>query len=274
VGGTSTTGDAIVLETVDGGATWSIEGLGTGQVTDIGAASESEVLAGRACSDAPDTCQTGWYRRDADGAWSGFPADWPARLSFSGPYGAGLFLAHQPSDLYPPVDGPGGPTREIWLTGDGVSWTPVGSPCGLEQLQDVVRVTGSTVVALCEGQGAGGTSRKTLHRSEGAGQAWQAMPAPPDAGTGMHLDVSTDGTGWLWGPRSPMLATSDGGRTWSPLDVADGEVRIVLDADAWGAGAGVALVWDPERQATLLLRTDDGQAWTELSAFAAPARGG
>ncbi|OGO57551.1 MAG: hypothetical protein A2V85_10190 [Chloroflexi bacterium RBG_16_72_14] len=34
-----------------------------------------------------------------------------------------------------------------------------------------------------------------------------------------------------------------------------------------GGGAGIVLVSDPDRQATLLLGTDDGHAWTELFAW-------
>jgi len=88
----------------------------------------------------------------------------------------------------------------------------------------------------------------------------------------MGLALRSDATGWLWGARSPLLATRDGGRTWTALDVADGDVRIVQDADAWGGGAGVVLVWDGDRQETLLLRTNDGQAWTELFAWPTPVR--
>ena len=83
----------------------------------------------------------------------------------------------------------------------------------------------------------------------------------------MQMDVLADGTGWMWGPRSHLLATTDGGVTWTLLDVADGDVRIVYGADAWGLGAGVVLVWDPKRDQTLLLLVTGDGAWTELYAW-------
>ena len=37
----------------------------------------------------------------------------------------------------------------------------------------------------------------------------------------MHLDLASDGTGWMWGAQSPLLATADGGVTWAPMSIAD-----------------------------------------------------
>ena len=75
----------------------------------------------------------------------------------------------------------------------------------------------------------------------------------------MHLDLASDGTGWMWGDRSPLLATTDGGVTWTSLAVADPDLRLTIDADAWGLGAGVVLVHEQERT-ILLLVTGDGAA--------------
>ena len=82
------------------------------------------------------------------------------------------------------------------------------------------------------------------------------------------FDLRPDGTGWLWGPRAPLSLTTDGGRTWDPLSVADGDVRIVAGANLYGPKKGGALIWDPGRQATLLLETTDGgSTWDEIYAF-------
>jgi photosystem II stability/assembly factor-like uncharacterized protein len=85
---------------------------------------------------------------------------------------------------------------------------------------------------------------------------------------GQVLDEAA--AGWLWGSRSRLLATTDGGATWTPLGLVDDEARMVTAADAWAGGAGVTLVWDPDRQTTLLEHTSDGATWKELHAFPAP----
>lgn len=67
VGGTTTSGDAIILETKDAGVTWRVEGLGIGRVTDIGVAADGLAWAGRACADGEPTCHPGLYRYDDSG---------------------------------------------------------------------------------------------------------------------------------------------------------------------------------------------------------------
>ena len=71
----------------------------------------------------------------------------------------------------------------------------------------------------------------------------------------------------MWGARSQLLRTTDGGATWQPLDLVDGDVRSVVDAEYLGEGAGLALVQDPDRAAVLLLETADGATWRELRAW-------
>jgi photosystem II stability/assembly factor-like uncharacterized protein len=253
VGGTTDKGDAIVLETVDGGASWRVGGLALGEVTDIAAIGDGGAIAGLACFEGGD-CRSGRYRYEGDGLWGRAALEVPLRLSFEGPAAAGLFGAAAPS---------------LSLSGDGgESWRSVASPCrATGHLAAAARVDRSTIVVVCESQGAGGGSKKELFRSSDNAATWGRPVAGPEPGTGTGLDILADGTGWLWGDRSPLWTTDDGGETWSALDVADGDVRMVEDADAWGPGAGVVLVSDPDRQATLLLRTDDGRAWTELFAW-------
>ena len=253
VGGTTNKGDAVVLETADGGTTWRVGGLASGEVTDIAAIGDGGAIAGLAC-DEGDGCRSGRYRYDGDGVWGRTALEVPLRLSFAGPAGAGLFGVAAPS---------------LSLSGDGgESWRSVASPCAAsDHLAAVSRTDRAGIVVACESQGAGGGSNKALYRSADGGRTWGRPVAGPAAGTGTGLDVLADGTGWLWGDRSPLWTTGDGGATWSALDVADGDVRMIEDADAWGGGAGVVLVSDPDRQATLLLRTDDGRAWTELFAW-------
>lgn len=161
------------------------------------------------------------------------------------------------------------PVPELRASGDGgETWTATTPPCPATwSLQDAVRSDASTIVAVCESEGATGNAFKVLRRSTDVGRTWAKLADGTYPGTGMHLDIAADSTGWMWGDRSRLLETADSGATWTALDVADGDVRIVRDADAWGVGGGVILVWDPDREATLLLRTDVGRTWTELYAW-------
>ena len=75
--------------------------------------------------------------------------------------------------------------------------------------------------------------------------------------------------GVLWGDGSPLLTTLDSGATWTAYaKVADGVVRIVRSASAGTGTAMTALVYDPNRSATLLLLSaDGGTKWRELTSF-------
>jgi photosystem II stability/assembly factor-like uncharacterized protein len=66
---------------------------------------------------------------------------------------------------------------------------------------------------------------------------------------------------------TPPFLTDGGGR-WIANPIADGHARIARSGDAQPDGAVTLLVYDPGRNATLLLRTTDGGAtWTELTSF-------
>ncbi|MDP2350023.1 MAG: hypothetical protein Q8M74_02585 [Chloroflexota bacterium] len=266
VGGQTPAGDAIILETSDGGATWRVGGLGLGEVTAIGVTPDGRAWAGKACPDETAAC-SGLYRYD-DGGWGKVDNAWPVSLSFAADVGAGLFRV---------ADGPrndvGIPTPELRLMDDGEVWSAVENPCPTTmQAQDVSRIDASTVVVLCESEGFTGNSFKELHRSTDGGLMWTRLADGPYSGTGMGMDLLADGTGWMWGDRSPLLATTDGGVTWISLDVADGDVRMVGGADGWGLGAGVVLIRDQE-QAPLLLVTGDG-ATSEMSTWTLSCCGG
>ena len=267
VGGTTPAGDAMILETRDGGATWRVEGLGTGRVTDIAVNGDGLAWAGRACGVNQPTCHPGLYRWDHAG-WSLAGMVQPLRLSFAGMSGAGVFLA--PDDLTP--GSPWGmPTPELRLTDDGSeTWTRVDEPCGAADLVDASRVSASTVVALCESRTPSGDWRKTLHRSIDGGGTWSELGSMTDQGTAMALDIEADGTGWLWGVWSRVFVTADGGATWAALDVVNGTTLRGYDGDAWGGGAGAVIVGDRDHAEIRLLRTEDGHSWTELLARVIP----
>ena len=267
VGGQTPAGDAIILETSDGGATWRVEGLGLGVVTAIGVTPDGRAWAGKACPDETAAC-SGLYQYD-DGGWVKVDNAWPVSLSFAGDVGAALMVSANS-----PV-GPGGaPVPVIRLTEDGgETWGTVESPCrSILRLRDVARLAENTIVVLCEGEEASGLALKEIHRSDDGGVTWRKPSYAPYEGLTMHLDLASDGTGWMWGAQSPLLATADGGVTWAPVSIADGDVRTVIDANGWGLGAGVVLIRDQEH-ATLLLVTGDS-ATSEMSTWTLDCCGG
>ena len=274
VGGRTAAAEAVILETADGGATWRVEGLGQGDVTSIGVTSGTEgaAWAGRSCPAALTDCRPGFYRYDG-GSWTQVGDEWPVSLSFTASgEGAGLFLTSDPVR-----DETGYPIPDLRLTEDrGDTWTTSRVPCAraASHRGSVSRVDATTLVLVCESDGATGGSTKQLWRSIDRGTTWTKLADGPYSGTGAALDLLADGTGWLWADGGPLWATGDGGATWTSLVVADGNVRIVNAADALGGGSGLVLVWDPDRQARLLLATRDGVAWEERCIFPVPCCGG
>jgi hypothetical protein len=269
VGGTEASyGLAVVSETFDGGATWAISPVSWGTVVGLGLDGNEDPWAAVACGDTTDGCVAGLYTRTGTGWTRGLAMD-PVRLAVSGR--AVAVIEQLPID---PLASYAFPPRGLRLTRDGgTSWAILKDPCpATTSYATAVALDGEArLVVVCEGGGAGGGSNKTIWRSVGdVPGRWEKLADGPEPGTGMSMGLAPDGTGWLWGARSHLLATKDGGASWTSLTVADGDVRIVQGADAMGAGSGVVLVWDPDRRATLLLRTSDGKAWTEMHAYPAP----
>ncbi len=264
------TGLAVVSETFDGGGTWASESVTWGTVVGLGLDADQNPWAAVSCGDLPDDCAAGVYRR-AGMHWTRVLAVDPVRLAVSGPDVAVLVAV--------PITGGdtvGLPPRQIrrrYASTD--SWATLKDPCGGQSsYATAISLDGqSNLVVVCEGQGATGSSRKTIWRSVGDVPGhWETLAAGPEPGTGMAMSLAPDGTGWLWGSRSHLLMTVDGGASWTQpaVSIADGDARIVFGADALGGGSGVTLVWDPDRPATLLLRTADGTTWTEMTAFPSP----
>ncbi len=86
----------------------------------------------------------------------------------------------------------------------------------------------------------------------------------PISGHPSGLEVTPDGTAWMWGDRMRPLLSRDGGRTWTdmPLGEVDGSSPVTA-AVPLDAQHGLALLWDPNQQATLLeATTDGGQTWS------------
>ena len=267
VGGTSTAGDAVILETQDGGASWAAGGLGMGSVADL-AAGGTVGHAAKVCPDGEKTCGAGRYRSD-DGGWSGEAGDRPIALAYSGDVGAELLvLPGSPKTVT------GETVPSLFVSDDGEVWTVYSNPCGRLALADVAVVDYFAFRVLCAGPAAGGAQEKAIYRIDPPGTAWVEVASTAAgslsvAGAPAAFAMRADRTGWLWGAGMPLLATSSGGVSWKPLEVADGTTRMVISGSPLGDGSGYVLVSDLERQGTLLLYTPDGRSWEERSAWPA-----
>jgi photosystem II stability/assembly factor-like uncharacterized protein len=260
-------------ETDDGGVTWRLTPIGDGQATGLAMSGTTAWMAIACDPSMFDHCAAGLYRRDGE-RWTRVLAMDPGPLAVSGERVAVL-----DQRLENPALGvlPFPPTGIRVSDDNGATWSSIPNPCpaATPWLKSVAfRPTG--LEAVCEGQGAGGTAHKVMMGADSPSSAWKPLHPLPEAGTSMGLATapgptsapSADGSGLLWGARSPLLATADGGATWTAhRDVADGDVRIVLAANAWSTGGGAVVVWDPDRQATLVLTSTDGVTWTEMTSF-------
>jgi hypothetical protein len=267
---------AVVATSTDGGAVWTSQHLGDGQVNALGVGGDGAVWVSVSCSTAEwDHCGRGVYRADVGNG--GLAAArrvlsvQPVALAVDGQAIAALDQ--------PDVSDRGGslawPPRSLWLSEDGgATWTTPTLPCESQSsyATSISFDQARRLVVLCEEGGATGSARKHLFRSDDPPTGtWTAMPDPPEAGTSMTLELTADGSGWLFGDRSPLLVTSDGGASWTAnAKVADGDARIVKAGQAWPSAGGLADVYDRDRSALLLLRTFDGSAWTELAEFPDP----
>ena len=265
VGGTTVDGQVAILETSDGGSTWTVSVVGDGSVAAL-AVTPGGATAGRLCPDGAEACGAGTWL-EANGGW--FPAgpDRAVSLAFDGQAGIGLFQ----------VDGiradNGMPLPAVRVTGDGgLTWTDLANPCLPLGPLSAALGPGDERLALCGGEGAGGGSEKTLYAATAPDGEWRVVGSTGEGGTlpwmgaPARLSIAPDGTGLLWGPRSPLMGTTDAGRTWHDLGVADSETRLAEAGYAANGGAAAALVYEGAHRSELLLVTRDGGATWETRA--------
>ena len=262
-----------LLATSDGGRSWRTQAstpVGVVQVTVVGPA---DAWAVGACRDNPD-CERRLYRStDAGETWTSAPTDlsW---ISFIDPLVGWGVTGSSPS-----ID-PGLPGFRRTRDG-GATWTTLPSPCAgstVGPLRTVSARTAGASLAVCAlTAGAGGELHAVLATGDG-GAHWtvRASTGDPvsakrvgsllDGGYVTGIVEAADGTAWMTGDRMVPLASRDGGATWQPLALGDGAANLVLAAWPLDGSRGFAVMWDPDRQITLLeATTDGGQTWVERS---------
>lgn len=149
------------------------------------------------------------------------------------------------------------PDRERW---DPMPWQPE-NPGNLGELQ-----------LAPGGEELFHTAWTTLRKSTDGGRTWQELEPPGDAGniigfSGFYTVTHT--LFGLWGDLTlqPMRST-DGGQSWSPLNLNLDLVRDYFPPNLASAGFDVYLLARPYSgdQSVLLRSTDNGDTWEQASA--------
>lgn len=125
---------------------------------------------------------------------------------------------------------------------------------------------------VCAGQPGAGQQLKELMVTHDAGKTWTLISQDFFAGGYASGLVSRpDGRGWYWGARAMMMATTDGGRAWRTLSLAQPDVTTVLSADLLTDRLGYALIEGHPVGGTALMRTNDfGRTWTRVMVWPFP----
>jgi hypothetical protein len=263
VGGWSSVGESFLLHSTNAGNTWNLAGLGWGHVLDVAPLGSSDALAAVDCSGVHWSCLEGLFGSGSLRLQIGFdPVDRLSMRSASdgisilGPYAGGDGCCY-------------------WLrptTTSGLGFPEIANPCTAgSRPADVVKLGPSWIETICVSDGA--DQNKVLLSSTDDGRSWVVLASSdsgqlPNAGAVKGFDMSLAGFGLLWGPDAAPSVTVDGGHTWQPASVADGDGRVARGGDVLDGNTGALLVWDQRRSETLVMLTDDrGSSWYELTSL-------
>lgn len=261
--------------TWDGGRTWTSGTVTQDAIAEVAVAGTDDAWVTTACITSPP-CETLLYHT-ADGGrtWTSTWTDLSWVSFVDGSVGWGIPGFGAPTTP--------GAVRLEHTTDGGRTWMRTPSPCAhmtLGPLRAVSFRTAADGLAVCAlTAGAGGELHAVLGTHDG-GLHWTTLASTSDMSGGKAVGTiqyggyirgivdASDGTAWMWGDRMAPLGSLDGGRTWSSLGVGDPDVNLVNAAWPLDARRGVALLWAPDRQATLLEATTDGsRTWTERFAW-------
>jgi len=170
----------------------------------------------------------------------------------------------------------------MWFTSDnGAAWASRPIPCGGPALSIVLSAApDGTLLAVCAGQPSAGSQLKSAVRSTDGGRTWQVefaclpMPgnqscenAPLNFGYLGGIDAVSGTTEFLYGARSSLLVSRNAGATWQVVqppigDTGDGSFGAIF----FNPSDGIVLAADDTSNgANLLLfsTTDGGLHWTK-----------
>ncbi len=256
---------AFVIETKDGGLSWTTTQVGTWVALAVAIGPDGPWVSS-ACPDGEPGCSPS-LQHLVSGVWQLVGNRAPIDIDFAGT--TGVLAVVLPNG---PTRPDGTPLPVVQVSSDGgATWSGPLNPCGVMQLQGLTAPREGEVMVACGSASQNDSverEQKRLLASQDFGATWTEVASTGagliQPGTKVSLDIAADGTGFWWGAFTPAMATADGGRTWTALDVADGVTRIAGAGAAIGGGAGYLVVGDR------LMWTADGTLWEERATFPEP----
>jgi photosystem II stability/assembly factor-like uncharacterized protein len=174
----------------------------------------------------------------------------------------------------------------LWFTTNGgTSWSERSIPCATGPASSIAlsAAPDGTLLAVCAGEPGAGSQEKSALRSTDGGVTWTVESSCPMPGAGSASGTSCDtlafgylggidavspDTVYLYGDRSSLLVSHDGGALWQavqPLigDTSGGTQQVIF----FNASDGVVLGEDGDTNevATLWKTTDGGGQWTTVA---------
>lgn len=272
-----------VAVTADAGKSWRLARLGSGPLASVTVAGAASAWATGTCP-AAGACAADLYRTDDRGrSWTRLPGVGLVDMAF-GDDRSGWAL---------PVGArtPGLPTFLARTSDGGASWGSGPAPCTAVHLepQAVSFVAATRGLVVCVGDPTKDGQAKAVTATTDGGATWATVAAvgiaaavdaspAPKAGAGqgsgglpLHglvRDVAAvpGGPVWLVTSTPAVLASDDGGRTWTPIPVP----APPLSAWPLDHGAGFILVHDAKAGTLVLLGTaDGGKTWPAATTWPA-----
>jgi photosystem II stability/assembly factor-like uncharacterized protein len=207
---------------------------------------------------------------DDPGASGGADQAWLDRITQSVAY----MLSSSPSP-----SGKGVGETPLWFTTNGgMSWSRRAIPCGVPASNSVAlsAAPDGKLMAICAGEPGAGNEAKTAMRSTNDGVTWSVLSAC--SGAACNADTLTPGylggivatspvTAFLYGSRSSLLVTHDGGRVWRAVEPRIGDSSGGTEqAIFFDRSDGVVLGenGNDDDLSTLWRTSDGGEKWTAL----------
>jgi hypothetical protein len=264
IGGWTQLGESFLLHSTNAGDNWKLDGLGWGHVLDVAPLGGATALAAAGCSGIRWRCDQGLFGS----------GDLAMRIGWDPVLRLSMRSESDGISILGPY--PGGGDCCYWLrptTTAGLGIAEVLNPCEAgDRPADVVKLDDSAIETLCVSEGS--NQDKTLISSLDSGRTWVTIASSdtgnlPKSGAVKGFDMSAGGFGLVWGAGARSSVTRDGGKTWQPSSVADGEVRVARGGDVLSDTTGALLVWDGRRSRTVVLITRDaGASWSEMTSLA------
>ncbi len=255
----------IVAVTGDGGQSWQVVRQGGAGFLDVAAAGTRTAWAVKSSLCAyeayPDCTLDVLYTDDGGNTWQDLQQKL-ASVSFAGnDQGWGL----------PPQPAEPGSGNVIFTTKDsGHHWDTISSPCtgSTGQVAAISLANDQDGYVACAGEPGAGQQMKSIFRTRDGGKTWTAVANPGGGGYVAGMFFLPDGHGWLWMRRGPLVATANGGATWSPVGVVQPEVVEAYSVFFLSDQTGFALLRDNNARTWRLLKsTDGGQNWVTVHSW-------